>query len=127
MPSSVVSRLPSLKSTSSKWVLVQSATTSSLSSVRFLQILLTSWILTVHLVPPLGVFFAAGCGVDFLINILLTILGWLPGVIHAIYIEHTWHKRRSIVQGGGVLTDRAGGIYSDKIQTGGGPMVTAQA
>ncbi|KAJ6152690.1 hypothetical protein N7497_007009 [Penicillium chrysogenum] len=36
--------------------------------------------------PPLGVFLERGCGADFLINILLTILGWIPGVIHAIYI-----------------------------------------
>jgi len=36
--------------------------------------------------PPLGVFLEKGCGVDLLINILLTILGWIPGVIHAFYI-----------------------------------------
>jgi len=36
--------------------------------------------------PPLGVFLKTGCGADFLINILLTILGWLPGVIHAFYV-----------------------------------------
>ncbi|KAJ7632525.1 hypothetical protein FB45DRAFT_912686 [Roridomyces roridus] len=36
--------------------------------------------------PPLGVFFERGCGSDLLINILLTILGWIPGVIHAWYI-----------------------------------------
>ena len=31
--------------------------------------------------PPLAVFLKTGCGADFLINILLTILAWLPGVI----------------------------------------------
>ncbi|CAI7601526.1 unnamed protein product [Penicillium viridicatum] len=36
------------------------------------------------ILPPLGVFLERGCGADFLINILLTILGWIPGVIHAI-------------------------------------------
>jgi uncharacterized membrane protein YqaE (UPF0057 family) len=36
--------------------------------------------------PPLGVFLERGCGVDLLINILLTILGYIPGIIHALYI-----------------------------------------
>ncbi|THU86421.1 UPF0057-domain-containing protein [Dendrothele bispora CBS 962.96] len=39
-------------------------------------------ILVAIFLPPLGVFFERGCGADFLINILLTILGWLPGIIH---------------------------------------------
>ncbi|ORX33706.1 hypothetical protein BD324DRAFT_654001 [Kockovaella imperatae] len=29
--------------------------------------------------PPLGVFLERGCGADLLINILLTILGFIPG------------------------------------------------
>lgn len=29
--------------------------------------------------PPLGVFVERGCGVDLLINIALTILGFIPG------------------------------------------------
>ncbi|PAV23632.1 stress response RCI [Pyrrhoderma noxium] len=37
-------------------------------------------------IPPLGVFLERGCNVDFLINICLTILGYLPGIIHALYI-----------------------------------------
>ncbi|KAJ5644834.1 hypothetical protein N7507_010845 [Penicillium longicatenatum] len=42
------------------------------------------------ILPPLGVFLERGCGADFLINILLTILGWLPGVIHALYVFTYW-------------------------------------
>ncbi|KAI0443757.1 hypothetical protein F4803DRAFT_298392 [Xylaria telfairii] len=38
------------------------------------------------ILPPLGVFLERGCGADFLINILLTILGYFPGIIHALYI-----------------------------------------
>ncbi|KAG8695582.1 plasma membrane proteolipid Pmp3 [Ceratobasidium sp. 394] len=38
------------------------------------------------ILPPLGVFFERGCGADLLINILLTILGYIPGIIHALYI-----------------------------------------
>ncbi|KAH7027035.1 putative cation transport-related protein [Linnemannia elongata] len=36
--------------------------------------------------PPLGVLLERGCGPDLLINILLTILGFIPGIIHAFYI-----------------------------------------
>ncbi|KAF7507365.1 plasma membrane proteolipid Pmp3 [Endocarpon pusillum] len=36
--------------------------------------------------PPLGVFLKCGCGSDLLINILLTILGYIPGIIHALYL-----------------------------------------
>ncbi|EDU42912.1 plasma membrane proteolipid 3 [Pyrenophora tritici-repentis] len=36
--------------------------------------------------PPLGVFLERGCGADLLINILLTILAYIPGIVHALYI-----------------------------------------
>ena len=38
------------------------------------------------LLPPLGVFLQVGIGLQFWVNILLTILGYIPGIIHAIYI-----------------------------------------
>jgi uncharacterized membrane protein YqaE (UPF0057 family) len=38
------------------------------------------------LLPPLGVFLTVGFSTAFIINILLTLLGWLPGVIHALWI-----------------------------------------
>ncbi|KAF1983473.1 UPF0057-domain-containing protein [Aulographum hederae CBS 113979] len=45
--------------------------------------------------PPLAVFFKSACGADFWINICLSILGWIPGVIHAWYvISH--HERRIV-------------------------------
>lgn len=31
------------------------------------------------LLPPIGVFLRRGCGVDLIINILLTFLGYIPG------------------------------------------------
>ncbi|KAL7418498.1 hypothetical protein Q5752_006956 [Cryptotrichosporon argae] len=37
-------------------------------------------------VPPLSVFFKVGCTSQFWINILLWILGWIPGVLHAWWI-----------------------------------------
>ncbi|BAT55556.1 hypothetical protein NOS3756_45440 [Nostoc sp. NIES-3756] len=36
--------------------------------------------------PPLGVFLTVGVGPTLLINILLTVLGWLPGSIHAVWV-----------------------------------------
>ncbi|KAI1015397.1 hypothetical protein LB504_011017, partial [Fusarium proliferatum] len=36
--------------------------------------------------PPIGVFLERGCRADFFINILLTILCYIPGIIHALYI-----------------------------------------
>lgn len=40
------------------------------------------------ILPPLGVFLERGCGSDLLINILLTILGYIPGIIHALYVSN---------------------------------------
>ncbi|KAK6464807.1 hypothetical protein DFJ63DRAFT_284220 [Scheffersomyces coipomensis] len=38
------------------------------------------------ILPPLGVFFKVGCSGAFFLNIILTILGYIPGIIHALYI-----------------------------------------
>ena len=38
------------------------------------------------LLPPLGVFLQVGLGKQFLINILLTLLGYLPGVAHSVWL-----------------------------------------
>lgn len=35
--------------------------------------------------PPVGVALEKGIGSDFCINVLLTILGYIPGIIHALY------------------------------------------
>ena len=43
-------------------------------------------ILLAILLPPLGVFLQVGIGLQFWLNILLTLLGYIPGIIHAIYI-----------------------------------------
>lgn len=48
--------------------------------MRLLQIILGI------LIPPLGVYLTVGISSALLINILLTILGWLPGSIHAVWI-----------------------------------------
>ncbi|MFC1859289.1 YqaE/Pmp3 family membrane protein [Thermodesulfobacteriota bacterium] len=38
------------------------------------------------IIPPVGVFFQVGFGLHFWINIVLTLLGYFPGLIHAIWI-----------------------------------------
>lgn len=39
------------------------------------------------LLPPLSVFMKHGLGTTFLISIILTIIGWIPGVIHAFIVN----------------------------------------
>ena len=35
--------------------------------------------------PPVGVFLTYGLSSALVINILLTLLGWVPGIIHALW------------------------------------------
>ncbi len=37
-------------------------------------------------VPPLGVFLKTGAGGAFWLNVLLTLLGYVPGLVHALWI-----------------------------------------
>lgn len=43
-------------------------------------------ILLAFFLPPLGVFLQVGLGLHFWLNILLTLCGWLPGIIHALWV-----------------------------------------
>ncbi|AFZ57847.1 YqaE/Pmp3 family membrane protein [Anabaena cylindrica FACHB-243] len=43
--------------------------------------------------PPVGVFMTVGVSPTLGINILLTLLGWLPGSIHALWVI-TKHDER---------------------------------
>lgn len=43
-------------------------------------------ILVAILVPPLGVFMQEGLRKHFWINLVLTLLGYIPGIVHAVYI-----------------------------------------
>ncbi|MFU9137947.1 MULTISPECIES: YqaE/Pmp3 family membrane protein [unclassified Erwinia] len=38
------------------------------------------------LLPPLGVFMQVGFGGAFWLNILLTLCGYIPGIVHAVWI-----------------------------------------
>ncbi len=43
-------------------------------------------IIVAIILPPLGVFLQVGFGGQFWLNILLTLLGYIPGIVHALYI-----------------------------------------
>ncbi|KAK9124351.1 hypothetical protein Scep_004780 [Stephania cephalantha] len=51
-----------------------------MASATFLEVLLAI------LIPPVGVFLRYDCGIEFWIDLLLTILGYIPGIIYAIYV-----------------------------------------
>lgn len=38
------------------------------------------------LLPPLGVFLQVGFKGHFWLNILLTLMGYVPGIVHAVWI-----------------------------------------
>lgn len=44
------------------------------------------------ILPPVGVFLQVGIGKHFWINILLTLLGYIPGVVHAIWVIWTFPR-----------------------------------
>ena len=41
------------------------------------------------IIPPLGVFFKVGFGLHFWLNLVLTLLGYIPGLVHAIWVIAT--------------------------------------
>lgn len=43
-------------------------------------------ILLAIFLPPVGVFLEVGLGLHFWLNLLLTFLGYIPGIIHAVVI-----------------------------------------
>ena len=43
-------------------------------------------ILIAIFLPPVGVLMEVGLGLHFWLNILLTLLGYIPGSIHAVYV-----------------------------------------
>ncbi|KAL7608966.1 hydrophobic protein RCI2B [Lactuca sativa] len=51
-----------------------------MSTQTFVEILLAI------VLPPLGVIFKFGCKVEFWICLLLTLFGWIPGIIYAVYV-----------------------------------------
>jgi uncharacterized membrane protein YqaE (UPF0057 family) len=55
-------------------------TTTSNSNSDIIRVLLAI------VLPPVGVFLQVGLGLHFWLNILLTIMGYVPGIVHAVWI-----------------------------------------
>jgi uncharacterized membrane protein YqaE (UPF0057 family) len=53
-------------------------------------------IIAAIVLPPVGVFLTTGVSSALIINILLTLLGWVPGVIHALWIISKQSERASV-------------------------------
>lgn len=51
--------------------------------------------------PPLGIYLQLGIGSVFYWNILLTLLCWIPGVIHAAWVIMRRDDGGDVVEGGG--------------------------
>ena len=49
-------------------------------------------IIAAILLPPLGIFLARGLGAEFWIGMVLTLVGWLPGVVFALF--SIWRPNR---------------------------------
>ncbi|WP_375462561.1 YqaE/Pmp3 family membrane protein [uncultured Methylobacterium sp.] len=43
-------------------------------------------ILLAIFLPPIAVLVTSGIGLQFLLNIVLSLLGWLPGTVHALWL-----------------------------------------
>jgi uncharacterized membrane protein YqaE (UPF0057 family) len=43
--------------------------------------------------PPAGVFITYGLSVTFIINVFLTIFGWVPGIIHAVWALSKYEEK----------------------------------
>lgn len=44
------------------------------------------------LLPPLGAFLQVGISKHFFINLVLCLLGWVPGILHAVWLVATNQK-----------------------------------
>ncbi|NIN69099.1 MAG: YqaE/Pmp3 family membrane protein [Anaerolineae bacterium] len=38
------------------------------------------------IIPPVGVFLKVGFSLPFWVNIVLTLLGYIPGLVHAVWV-----------------------------------------
>lgn len=51
------------------------------------------------LLPPVGIFLTYGISTTLVINILLTLLGWVPGIIHALWAISKYDEKANPQQG----------------------------
>jgi uncharacterized membrane protein YqaE (UPF0057 family) len=43
-------------------------------------------ILIAILLPPLAIYLKKGAGKDLLLNLILCLIFWIPGILHALYL-----------------------------------------
>ncbi|KAK6463784.1 hypothetical protein DFJ63DRAFT_341639 [Scheffersomyces coipomensis] len=86
---------------------------SSLSTIiPSTQIYIYNTLLTNNLVPPIPVFIKRGIrSADFWINILLCLLGFLPGLLHSYYIISMYPYREGYARLGGDGHNNRSGDY----------------
>lgn len=48
-----------------------------------------------------------------------TVCSYIPGHIHAFYLEYIYYDRREQAREGRFAAGRAPGVYSDRVQSGG--------
>lgn len=49
--------------------------------------------------PPAGIYLTYGISTTLVINILLTLLGWVPGIIHALWAIAKYEEKVNPQQG----------------------------
>jgi uncharacterized membrane protein YqaE (UPF0057 family) len=67
-------------------------------------------VLLAILLPPLGVFLQVGLGGHFWLNILLTLLGYVPGLVHAVWIIVTRPRKQLRHPGAALAWLACGGL-----------------
>jgi uncharacterized membrane protein YqaE (UPF0057 family) len=83
----IIERAGIARSELSKWTDVLRGTRGGVLSVDILRIVLAI------ILPPLGVFLQVGLTKHFWINVLLTILGYVPGLVHAVWVIATFPRK----------------------------------
>ena len=48
------------------------------------------------LLPPLAAFLVVGISTHFWLNLVLTLLGWLPGTVHALWLIVTQSPKGNV-------------------------------
>ncbi|CAO1619112.1 unnamed protein product [Sympodiomycopsis kandeliae] len=78
-------------------------------------------ILVAILFPPAAVAFLSGCSCDLLINVLLTILGYIPGHVHAFWLiykrlqaEEKYGLRGFVYVGNGKYDAKPGAVIEQQ-------------
>ena len=66
--------------------------------------------------PPVSVWFTEGFAIDFWINAILSLIGLIPGSIHATYIWIIWIERKWKTHHGKEVTDHPFLIFSNQFE-----------